>query len=789
MKPRRALLVAVAAFVLLVPAADAAPPPEPMPPPPTTLPADADRPQQSTGTFEKLGGGSPFCEDQGLGDIGARAEENCALSGNIANPYPSDNYGLDNNVNTSLTNPSSWIASTFQWVISVLWVGLIYLVKGVLAVLEWAFTTDIYDASSAQSEQGVWTMYEIVGRPWMPFAIAVLGLWGLWHGLVRRKAIETIGGLVAAVALMLVALVIISRPDATVGHLSQLSNQAALGALSAASAGTVERPAENLAEANRQLFDAIVLRPWCALQFGDVPYCLRERSGTTVADVWLSFTPNSDARHLLFEKTKDGGDGSSWTDDLRDAISVGWGFITGGAGGVSEAVARMRHTQNQVADVAEGVIEPSPQHVHLQESGGTMRRFAVLVVVGLGVIGAALLIGSIAIRLLIQGVLTTLVLLLLAPVALLAPAFGEAGRRAFVTYLRKLAAAIISKFIYAILLAIVVLVTNILAGLQDPLGGWLPCWIVQTVFWWSLFLRRRELLAMISLDSGRPGTGLAAIFHATQVSRDLRNMASAMTVRPVRAAIRPLRRNAHAYRHGQDELAHQQARDFAARRAREETSHEHARQYDAADAVLQDAAQRRGRQRAIRGRLAEIDRELVRTDTGADADSLRAEQARLRRDDQDLETFLASADVARARAVAAGGRDAPPMDERDVGRWIQQRRWDADNRPWDHEANLRAAGIDPGAHRSAVAAAATDEAARARVAEHQRRVLEQMRRDRVLLTAAAERSDAAPASRAERRARVRYGRDVTTDARGRLAHVAAERRRMRVERQRARVYR
>jgi hypothetical protein len=489
-------------------------------------------------------------------------------------------------------------------------------------------------------------------------------------------------------------------------------------------------------------------------------------------------------------------------------VSAGWSFITGRPSDAVKKEAEWQALQDKVAGKADKVITKSPQNVQLQEGGGTMRRFAVLLVVGIGVVGACALIGSIAIRLLIQGGFMTLVLLLLAPLALLAPAFGEGGRRVFVGWGRKLLSAIFSKFIYAVLLAVVILVTNVLAGLQQALGGWLPCWIVESTFWWSLFLRRRELLAMISMDSGRPSSGLSHIYHLTQISRDMRRTASGLTVRPLRAAFRPLRRNAYAFSRGEESFAREYARDFASRRAREALAVDHAAQYAAATERLDEAATDRARQGEVRQRIGAIDRQMEGRGTRLDVAQRRRledERERLAAENRDIERRMNSAEMARARSVAARGPEPPALDDRDVERWVTQRRWEVEHRPWNHESNLRAAGIDPVAHRVSEAAAATDPAARAIVERNRLRAEEQQRRDRVLLTAARADRDAPPLSRADRRTAVRHivderdreradaraaGQPRPTHAQDLIdRHQEAERRRIRLERRRARVYR
>lgn len=722
----------------------------------SAAPADGARApkSQSLALWEQLGGRSRLCTDRSLGDIGADARRACNSSDSIVSPYPTDSYGLDSNVDVALTKPSTWISAVVQELLASVWLGLIYLVRGVLMLLEWAFTTDLYKASHSQTDGALARLYVAVSAPWMTFALSVAGLWGLWHGLVRRRVIETLGGLAAAVALMFVALVLISRPQETVGYFSHLANQTVVDTLSVGTTGTVAQPAKNLADANRAVFDSVILHPWCALEFGDVDYCTARRSGVTVADVWLTFPPDGIARQMLFKRTKSG---DSTASGLLDAAgSIGWTLF--GKADPGAAGSQFRHwynTHKRVAKLANKVVTRSPAHVELQESSGTMRRFALFVIVAIGIVGAVAVFGSIAIRLLIDGGLMLLLLLLLAPLALLAPAFGEKGRKAFLTWGERLVGALATKLVFGVLMTIVMLLSKILAGLEQPLGGWLPCWFVETTFWWMLFLRRNELLGMLGMGGGRSrGMGaLSQLHYGMQLGRTMQRAgmsALALPFRPVRAVARPLRRNAHERRTGAEKLVREHAHQAAGNRAREAAAASHAIQYAGAEAVLHRAHSKDP---------------LVRRSVDA-------------------------AELSRARWIAGRGPDAPAMSDHDVQRWIGQRRWDIENRRWDDDANLRAAGIDPRAHRSLRPDG--DALQREMFLSHRRQSQQQMHADRELLARVPDERRAAPMSRRERRTRL----DSIEDEVGRkqlkqqlAEQKRGERRRVRASRRRARVYR
>jgi hypothetical protein len=112
-----------------------------------------------------------------------------------------------------------------------------------------------------------------------------------------------------------------------------------------------------------------------------------------------------------------------------------------------------------------------------------------------------LLLGFIALRLL-GAALATLVYLLLAPLAVLAPALGEAGRSAFRLWLVRLVGAALSKLVYSVALGVALLVVSLLSSL-DTLGWWTQ-WLLVSVFWWTAFEQRHRLLSIVLHERGEP---------------------------------------------------------------------------------------------------------------------------------------------------------------------------------------------------------------------------------------------------------------------------------------------
>jgi len=111
-------------------------------------------------------------------------------------------------------------------------------------------------------------------------------------------------------------------------------------------------------------------------------------------------------------------------------------------------------------------------------------------------LGYIALLGWLSFKVLVQGIMT-LVLLLGTPTMLFGPASGAGGRSLFKKWALRLFAALVSKAIYALLLAIVLAIGAVLAQLNGRLP-WFVTWIVQIVFAWGIILKRGELLGWLS---------------------------------------------------------------------------------------------------------------------------------------------------------------------------------------------------------------------------------------------------------------------------------------------------
>lgn len=624
-------------------------------PDPTAVPGtDPDRgsslngaPKDTAGDpFPGLGGESPSCKA-----ATGQAAANCRGSGSIAHRYPIGNYGFDIHIDTGFDAPSGSFFSAIQNVLEFCWLALLYLVKGVLLLLDWAFSLNLVNDNMSDLRRGLAQVDEIFGGNSTFFlaAIACLGMWGIWRGFVQRQTIQTLAGLAGSVGLMIVALVLIHNPVGTVGEVSALANGGARSVTATmADAGGEDEQSDGFSSGMEGVFAAIALRPWCALQFGDVDFCLRKppldadlydadaaefkddaRAAPTVADLFLKFPANGSERNDLYENWK--GDGKS-------------------------TAAKMS----------------------MMKRGSTAARVALFAVIAVGVLGAIVLLAWLGFKLVGYAILA-LFFILLTPVMLIAAALGESGRRTFAGWGKRLFVSLIAQFLFAVLLGLVLFTAALLGGLNGI--GWFGLWLIQTIFWWTAFFKRHEIIGWLTLG-GRVEDGhrgLSSMLAARQLAGIGGRAADVVGVGARRA-----QRESVAWRHSRREGNQAAARTVLGRHADR-----------ALDREYTHARGRLGERGRMQGELRAIDDELRSTslDPGG--------RERLRSRREELVAQLGSPDWRHAERLVQRGDD----NERELGqRWTREDRekWQTRRRnelsralAVDDPRNLLGAGIDP----------------------------------------------------------------------------------------------
>jgi hypothetical protein len=528
-----------------------------------------------------LGLSSPFCGGQGLT---SSQQQNCVHSGSPWSSYPIGNYGLDINTGSNgggilSLDVNGFVTGLLQELANGLWMFGLYVLKGAITLIELAFGLDLFGNPHAMSgiSAALTNLYDNFDVPWMSGLLAAIGLWGIWTGLVQRRHSYTIGATLASIVMVVAAMWIIAQPSSTVGFAYESANKAALDLVAAPSQGSVGNPQGSFADAMSSLWTQMVRGPWCALDFTSIAFCEGKPEQAAVKQ----------AAEDAYQ------DNSILLPELADALSPTGGNCDSAGEGATSCIQHyveahqpypppairadlyLRYSPGSkprtdlwtyyhgtdeahilIFGVGGGHAGHDPAAVSIQGTDGWITRIVLLLLLGLGLLGALLMLVWIAVRLALQ-TCTGLVLLMLAPIALLLPAFGEHGRATFARWASSLLGAMVGKAWYAAMLAAAVTGSAAIAGLARTGTSLGVSLVLLDAFWWAYFLQRNQILALVQAGprnaladperghvAARAAAGYATVLAARYGLRQLgerrigRRQASELHERAERQAVR-----------------------------------------------------------------------------------------------------------------------------------------------------------------------------------------------------------------------------------------------------------
>ncbi len=403
--------------------------------------------------------------------------------------------------------------------ITPIWMALVWAAHAMVVMLEWGFTIDLLDSPAARGlGEGLRAMQAQLTDPLLPAVLAGASILAVYEGLIRRRFSQAVGHAMLMGLMMSCGIWVIGNPAGTVGALSKWANDASLGALAVGSHGTPQVSSSGLAQDMQSLFAATVEAPWCYLEFGQVSWC---RSGSQIDPrLRVAGTRISAGELALAAK---GGAG-------RAALTQGARLITTARtnGEIFLALPANSPSRNSIAEAgsllralcqsseATACTGPTAAQAEFRTNIGTWPRVGGLVLITAGMLGVLLLLGFVGIRLLTAATFS-LLFLLLAPVVVLAPAFGERGRAVFRRWGMHLLGAVMSKLLFAFVLGVLLAVFAVIANL--PAVGWWTQWLLMSAFAWAVFSRRHRALGLVG-GAGIPGVHSEA---SASVRRGVRN--------------------------------------------------------------------------------------------------------------------------------------------------------------------------------------------------------------------------------------------------------------------------
>jgi hypothetical protein len=492
----------------------------------TTAPSTASKSAtlDSSGSpdyLSELGLTSPFCGGPGLS---ATQAQNCADTGSPWSTYPVGNYGLDINTGSNgggilNLDVTGFITGLLQEIANGLWMFGLYVLKAVITLVELTFGLNLFGNAHALTgiSSALTNLYNNFDVPWMSFVLAAIGLWGIWTGLIQRKHSYTVGATLASVLMIVAAMWIIAEPANTVGVAYQAANDASLDLIAAPSQGNAGDPQGSFESAMGSLWAQMVRGPWCALDFTSMQFCngAPEAAAVRIAAKDAYLDNGILLPELAAAMSSSGGNckaaGLNAVTCIQHYVEAHQPYPPP----ATRADLYLRYSPASkprsdlwtyyhgtddahllIFDVGGGHAGKNPAAVSIQGSDGWITRIGLLLLLGFGLLGALLMLVWIAVRLVLQTCMG-LVLLVLAPIALVFPAFGENGREMFGKWGKALLGAMIGKAFYAAMLAAAVTGSSAITSLAGSSASFGISFLLLAAFWWSLFLKRNEILALV----------------------------------------------------------------------------------------------------------------------------------------------------------------------------------------------------------------------------------------------------------------------------------------------------
>ncbi|MGH2833380.1 MAG: hypothetical protein ACRDK2_11460, partial [Solirubrobacteraceae bacterium] len=219
----------------------------------------------------------PAC---GLSGMTVEQASRCLRTGDPSVPYPLGNYQMDIHMSTGVTHPINDFFTVLESVMNVIWMLLLYILKGGLTLVSWAFSLSPFTnaATLGTVQNKLEDVYRSLDNGWIDAVFVAIGGYGVYLAFVRRRQSEAIGHLGASAVAILLAIAIIHEPQTFIGKPAGFVNSFAQDAISSANlaahnqSGTV--PSSKLASLTGDLFDTFATGPFCALETNDVNWCM-----------------------------------------------------------------------------------------------------------------------------------------------------------------------------------------------------------------------------------------------------------------------------------------------------------------------------------------------------------------------------------------------------------------------------------------------------------------------------------------------------------------------------------
>ena len=355
------------------------------------------------------------------------------------------------------------------------------LASGVTKLFQWAFSMDLFEHVGAPVTGIVASLRETLYAPFLQVFIVLAGVYGLWHGIVRRRGTMAAEGWVWAIVALVGATIFFSHPQAIVSGANGMS----IGLSRAVLAGTSvvdprigpddgvrteptfsgDRADDQLRVAADRFWRSFVYAPWQVMEFGSTAV------GREYGERLLA------AKTITVEETAQLAGDPDRTKALRDA------------------------KKDRYNAIKEELKANEPEAWEWFQGHRSVERVGVAVLAAAGVLlaGSLLLVLSGAVLL---AQLAVLLLVLLGPLFLLVGIQPGTGRVIAVRWVETLVGALMKRVLLSTLLAVVLVASGVLLDATSGLG-WGMAMALQVLVVLAAIVYRRPF-ARIFANAGMP---------------------------------------------------------------------------------------------------------------------------------------------------------------------------------------------------------------------------------------------------------------------------------------------
>jgi hypothetical protein len=490
--------------------------------------------------------GPPAVAGDVYGNIGPAPQ---IPAGGLFGRYPIGSYQLDQYFPAikvgvfSGIDTSGLLPMIAYFVAQVIWLITAFISNAVITLFAFAFSLDLVNGNGtpgsgalAPVSQAIQNIYaSTFGQPWLVAAVALVSMWAMWKALIQRRYTETAGTLAVSLLYCILALAIVTQPQRTIAPASQYANKLSTALLSVTSQGSLTNEQAAKQAAGNQLFSLLIMQPWTVLEFGGIEHCTTQAGGKTVSVPVRPLGGSAKEEESLASRlqsspeVKTPSGKTCINNELKYAPHfLAYPFQSKERNQEYEALEHGDSSKLPDSDPGkhDGSYPLGPADQPAAEAagkGGQYQRLLLSILIGLGSLGAWLLLGALAVGVIIAGVFL-LMWLGFAPFALVLGVIPGRGHEFFRGWLSRLAGYLLRKVIYSAILAVVLAVCKALDDATSNLG-WLMAFGLQALFLWAVFVNRDRiagdlLAATVGTKAGRDGVSrLQSLYYTTRLAR------------------------------------------------------------------------------------------------------------------------------------------------------------------------------------------------------------------------------------------------------------------------------